>query len=156
VETIMARTTRQTKIIEIINKFEIDTQEELVSALKTAGFNVTQATISRDIKDLGLFKVAGEQKKYRYAIVEGDSHGYAGKINTIFKESVLNMIIVTNNVVLKTLRGVASIIATVLDKQSIPGVIGILSGDDTVLILTGDSKSAENVLARIKEFSSSI
>lgn len=148
----MARTSRQAKIIEIINKFEIDTQDELVSALKDAGFKVTQATISRDIKDLGLFKVAGEQKKYKYAIVEGDSHGYAGKINTIFKESVLSVAAVCNQVVVRTLRGVANIIASVIDKQTITGVMGIVYGDDTVLLISADSKSAEGVMERVKEF----
>lgn len=148
----MARTSRQAKIIELINKNEIDTQDELVGALKDAGFLVTQATISRDIKDLGLFKVAGEQKKYRYAIVEGDGRGYAGKINTIFKESVLSVVAVCNQVVVRTLRGVASIIAAVIDKQSIPNVLGIVNGEDTVLLIAADAREAAGIVERFKEF----
>lgn len=148
----MARTSRQAKIIEIINKFEIDTQDELVVALKDAGFNVTQATISRDIKDLGLFKVAGEQKKYKYAIVEGDSHGYAGKINTIFKESVLSVTAACNQVVIKTLKGVANVIGSVIDKLSIATVLGIVYGEDTILLITPDNAGADIAVEKIKEF----
>lgn len=148
----MARTARQAKIIEIINQSEVDTQDELVSALKEAGFKVTQATISRDIKDLGLFKVAGEQKKYKYAIVEGDSHGYAGKMNTIFKESVLSVNAVNNFVVIKTLKGLANIVSSVIDKLAIASILGVTYGDDTILIITANDDSAENVLAKIKEF----
>lgn len=152
----MARTSRQSKIIELINKFEIDTQDELVTALKDAGFDVTQATISRDIKDLGLFKVAGEQKKYKYAIVEGDNHGYAGKINNIFKESVLSVVAVSNQVIIRTLRGVASIISAVIDKQSLPNVLGIVNGDDTILLIAGDAKEADGIVTRLKEFMTTI
>lgn len=148
----MARTTRQAKIIEIINREEIDTQDELVNALNEAGFKVTQATISRDIKDLGLFKVAGDKKKYKYAIVEGDNHGYAGKINTIFKESMLSIKAVSNQVVVKTLKGVANVIGSVFDKLAIAQVLGICYGDDTILLIAEDSESAQIVVERIKEF----
>ncbi len=148
----MARTARQAKIIEIINKSEIDTQDELVNALKDAGFKVTQATISRDIKDLGLFKVAGEKKKYKYAIVEGDNHGYAGKINTIFKESMLSVVAVNNQVVVKTLKGVANVIGSVIDKLTISQVLGVVYGDDTILLITENAESANIVVERIKEF----
>ena len=148
----MAMTTRQAKIIEIINREEIDTQDELVNALNEAGFKVTQATISRDIKDLGLFKVAGDKKKYKYAIVEGDNHGYAGKINTIFKESMLSIKAVSNQVVVKTLKGVANVIGSVFDKLAIAQVLDICYGDDTILLIAEDSESAQIVVERIKEF----
>lgn len=147
----MARSSRQAKIIEIINKDEIDTQEELVIALKQAGFDVTQATISRDIKELGLFKVAGEQKKYKYAIVENDNLAYVNKINNLFKEIVLNACTISNQVVIKTLKGSVEIVAEVIDRLAMTNVLGCVFGTDTVLVITENEFSAKLVLSRINE-----
>lgn len=147
----MARSSRQAKIIEIINKDEIDTQEELVIALKQAGFDVTQATISRDIKELGLFKVAGEQKKYKYAIVENDNLAYVNKINNLFKEIVLNASTISNQVVIKTLKGSVEIVAEVIDRLAMTNVLGCVFGTDTVLVITENEFSAKLVLSRINE-----
>ena len=147
----MARSSRQAKIIEIINKDEIDTQEELVIALKQAGFDVTQATISRDIKELGLFKVAGEQKKYKYAIVENDNLAYVNKINNLFKEIVLNASSISNQVVIKTLKGSVEIVAEVIDRLAMTNVLGCVFGTDTVLVITENEFSAKLVLSRINE-----
>ena len=147
----MARSSRQAKIIEIINKDEIDTQEELVIALKQAGFDVTQATISRDIKELGLFKVAGEQKKYKYAIVENDNLAYVNKINNLFKELVLNACTISNQVVIKTLKGSVEIVAEVIDRLAMTNVLGCVFGTDTVLVITENEFSAKLVLSRINE-----
>ena len=147
----MARSSRQAKIIEIINKDEIDTQEELVIALKQAGFDVTQATISRDIKELGLFKVAGEQKKYKYAIVENDNLAYVNKINNLFKELVLNACTISNQVVIKTLKGSIEIVAEVIDRLAMTNVLGCVFGTDTVLVITENEFSAKLVLSRINE-----
>ena len=147
----MARSSRQAKIIEIINKDEIDTQEELVIALKQAGFDVTQATISRDIKELGLFKVAGEQKKYKYAIVENDNLAYVNKINNLFKELFLNACTISNQVVIKTLKGSVEIVAEVIDRLAMTNVLGCVFGTDTVLVITENEFSAKLVLSRINE-----
>ncbi len=147
----MARTARQAKIIELINRFEIETQDELVSALKEADYRVTQATVSRDIKDLGLFKIAGDKKKYRYAIVDGEGFGCAGKINNIFKEALLNIVAINHQVVIKTLKGVADVIVSVIEKMTLSQILGMLKGDDTVLIITPDEESANIVVERIQE-----
>ena len=147
----MARSSRQAKIIEIINKNEIDTQEELVTALKKSGFNVTQATISRDIKELGLFKVSGEQKKYKYAIVENENLGYVNKINNLFKDVVISAQAIMNQVVIKTIKGSAGIVAEVVDRLAMTNVLGCVFGVDTVLVITESEISAKLVLARINE-----
>ena len=99
----MHRNARQQKILEIITLKEIDTQEELCAELNKLNFNVTQATISRDIKDLKLYKVNGTEKKYRYACLESEDDSVNGKIRTLFRECVqtinfANNIIVINGV----------------------------------------------------------
>ena len=147
----MVRGTRQSKIIDIINKFEIDTQEELVQLLKDAGFNVTQATVSRDIKDLGLLKVAGETKKYKYAIVENDARGITNKVNDLFKKIVLNIVVVNNQVVISTLRGSAGMANSVVDRLNLNVVIGSVCGDNTVLIITKSNEDAVLVEQKLLE-----
>ncbi|MBO5103256.1 MAG: arginine repressor [Clostridia bacterium] len=147
----MARSTRQSKIIEIINRDEIDTQDELVSALKEAGFNVTQATISRDIKELGLFKVSGERKKYKYAVVDNENRSFTNKINDIFKEAVLSIKSVLNQVVIKALRGTTGAVCSIVDRMAMTAVLGCVCGEDTVLIITESEEAAVQVQKRLTD-----
>lgn len=147
----MARSVRQSKIIEIINKQEIETQDELVEALKQAGFKVTQATISRDIKELCLFKISGETKKYRYSFVDNEDRTISSKTNDVFKNVVLSVTPVFNQVLVKTIRGTSESVALVVDKLGMSSVIGCVSGSDALLIVTDSSESAVEVCERLNE-----
>ncbi len=147
----MVRSARQSKIIEIISDFEIETQEELVSALCNSGFEVTQATISRDIKELGLIKIVGEKKKYKYAFVANDNQVGSNKVASIFKESVIWIKASANLVVLKTVRGTASAVCGFIDKLSIQYVLGCVYGDDTVMVVVDGEENTTKLISRLKE-----
>ena len=147
----MVRSARQSKIIEIISNFEVETQEELVSALCSSGFEVTQATISRDIKELGLIKIVGEKKKYKYAFVGSDDQVGSNKIANIFKESVLWIKSSSNLIVLKTVRGTASVVCGFIDKLTIQNILGCVYGDDTVMIIVDEEENVPKLITRLKE-----
>lgn len=147
----MARSVRQSKIIEIINKQEIETQDELVQALRECGFKVTQATISRDIKELCLFKISGDKKKYRYAFVDGEDKTISSKANEIYRSVILSITPVLNQVVVKTIRGTTEAVATVVDKLSITTVLGCVAGADTLLVITDSAESAVDVCKRLND-----
>ena len=147
----MARNIRQSKIISIISNAEIETQEELVSALKSAGFDVTQATISRDIKELGLIKIVGKVKKYKYAFIDTEEKVGTNKSTSLFKDAVLSVRAVNNFVVLKTVKGTASMVASFLDKLAIEELIGCVFGDDTVMLIMEPMANVDAVAYRINE-----
>ena len=147
----MARNVRQSKIISIISNAEIETQEELVSALKAVGFDVTQATISRDIKELGLIKIIGKVKKYKYAFIDTEEKVGTNKATNLFKDSVLSVRGVNNFVVLKTVKGTASMISGFLERLSIEDMIGCVFGDDTVMVIMEPTSNIDAVVYRINE-----
>lgn len=147
----MARSARQSKIIEIISNNEIETQEELVSALCLNGYDVTQATISRDIKELGLIKIVGETKKYKYAFVgNGDKIG-SNRATNIFKESVISVKTVSNFVVIKTLKGAVSIVSGFIDRMALEHYLGCVYGEDTVMIIVDDQSFVDSIQKKISE-----
>ena len=147
----MARSLRQSKIIEIITNNEVETQEELVSALCLAGFDVTQATVSRDIKELGLIKIVGETKKYRYAFVgNGDSVGSNRSAN-IFREAVMWVKYINNLVVIKTIKGTAQAVSNFVDRLGIEHVMGCVYGEDTVMVIIDDQSFVSKISTRLSE-----
>ncbi len=144
----MARTSRQSKILELISLYEIETQDDLVSRLSSSNFEVTQATISRDIKELGLIKVISSQTgKYMYSLPKANQT--PNKYIFILKESVISFNVVNNLVVVKTLRGVAESVCSILDGFNLQNVLGIVSGIDTVMIIFADSEKAEYCLNKL-------
>jgi len=147
----MARSARQSKIIEIISNNEVDTQEDLVSSLCQAGFDVTQATISRDIKELGLIKIVGEKKKYCYAFVGNEDKVGSNKVASIFKEAVMSVKNINNMVVIKTLRGTASAVGNFIDRLAIEHTLGCVYGDDTVMVIVDNTEQAPKISARLSE-----
>ena len=147
----MARNSRQSKILEIITTNEIETQEELVSSLKAAGYDVTQATISRDIKELGLIKILTENKTYKYAIVNSTTTTISNKYMNIFKECVISVKSAMNLVVVKVLKGTGSLVASLLDQLSISQIIGCTYGDDTVLVVSNDVEDAYFIKDKLNE-----
>lgn len=150
-ERYMARSSRQSKIIEIISNNEIETQEELVASLCSAGYDVTQATVSRDIKELGLIKIVGEKKKYRYAFVGNDDKVGSNKVANLFKEAVLWVKHTGNLVIIKTLRGTASAVGNFVDRLAIEHSLGCVYGDDTVMMIIDNIDYVAKISSRLSE-----
>ncbi len=148
----MHRNARQQKILEIIATKEIDTQEELCSELNKLNFNVTQATISRDIKDLKLYKITGTTKKYRYACLDSDDDSVSGKMKNLFKECVQNISYANNIIVIKTLRGNGSTAGTFVDSLQLKEIIGSVAGDDTLLIVVDSNEDTPVIVDKLREY----
>lgn len=137
------KTQRQAKIMEIISTTIVDTQEQLLSLLQEAGFYTTQATISRDIKELRIVKELTSLGNYRYTTGNNEIEGtFSARLNTIFKECVINFDYAQNIIVVRTLPGLASAAASAIDSMNIHAVVGSLAGDDTVMIVMRDTNSA--------------
>lgn len=142
---------RQAKIMEIISTTNVETQEQLLQALQNAGFQSTQATISRDIKELRIVKEMTSVGSYRYTTVSREvPNGFLGKLNTIFRESVTDFDYAQNIVVIHTLPGLAGAAASALDAMKISVILGTLAGDDTVFLVMRDSNTAAAFCGEIK------
>lgn len=142
---------RQAKILEIISTRNVETQEQLLSALQEAGFRGTQATISRDIKELRIVKELTSVGTYRYKASTNDLVGsFSSRLNTIFRESVVSFDYAQNIIVVRTLPGLASAAASALDAMNLSTVVGTLAGDDTVMIVMRDDHAAATFCGEIK------
>lgn len=148
----MQRTLRQQKILEIIANKEIDTQEELCDELNKVNFNVTQATISRDVKDLKLYKVAGVQKKYKYASLENYVDSVNDRMTNLFKGCVLNISSAYNLVIIKTMRGNGATVGVFVDSLQIKEIVGSVAGDDTLLIIVDTTDHTAKVIEILSEY----
>ena len=148
----MLRSARHAKILEIISRKEIETQEELCAELNAMNLVVTQATISRDIRDLHLFKVAGIDKKYRYAYINDGESEISPKMKSLFRDCVLSVKAAKNLVVIKTMSGNGANAGAVVDKLNYIGIVGSVAGDDTLLIVCEDDDSAVAVVDKIVDF----
>lgn len=146
----MTRKNRQTRILELISSKEIGTQSELVDALSAEGFEVTQATASRDIKELGLVKVLTDGKTYKYAVPE-ISDKSSRHIN-LFKESVISIEKAMNIIVIRTITGAANSACLLIDKLSLSSILGTLAGDDTIMVVVRSLEETNSVYAKLKEF----
>ncbi len=131
----MARSARQSKILEIISTKEIETQDELARELRNANFEITQATISRDIKELGLTKILSSSGKYKYCFVGSEDQVISNKYITIFKEAVISVKSAMNLAVLKTMKGMAGGVCGFVDKLNLNELMGACYGDDTVMLI---------------------
>ena len=138
----MARNSRQSKILELISTQEIETQEELVSALRDAEFDVTQATISRDIKELGLIKILTDSKKYKYAVVSSSVQALSNKCLNIFKECVISIKSAMNLTIVKVIKGTAGMVSGLIDQMGLSQVLGCTFGDDTVMVIATNADDA--------------
>lgn len=142
---------RQAKILEIISNKNVETQEQLLSALQEAGFRGTQATISRDIKELRIVKELTNFGTYRYTTSSSELTGtFSARLNTIFKECVVGFDYAQNMVVIHTLPGLASAAASAVDAMNMSAVLGSLAGDDTVMIVMRDMNTAATFCGEIK------
>ena len=144
-------TTRQSKIVEIISNTNVETQEQLLKALEEEGFTSTQATISRDIKELRIVKELTSLGTYRYSVSEKDAPpALTDRLNTIFRECVTSIDGAENIIVIHTRPGLASAAGSALDAMKINVVLGTLAGDDTVMIVMRDSNAAAAFCGEIK------
>ena len=135
---------RQTRILQLINTQAIETQEELAELLGQDGFEVTQTTISRDIRDLKLVKVL-DKGIYKYAITDTDENHFESRISSVFRHSVLRAEQSGNIVCIHTLKGMASAAAVAIDSIENSSILGSIAGDDTIFILMKDESSAKKL-----------
>ncbi len=142
---------RHIRILEIIRDFPVTTQEELQTHLQASGFAVTQATVSRDIRDLHLIKTTDAQGRYRYAAVRQDSDPMAGRFHTMFGETILGVDCAMNLVVVKCYSGMAQAACAAIDSQGWQQVVGTLAGEDTFLCITKTPETAEQLADRLKK-----
>ena len=145
------KATRQKAILEIIRQQDINTQEELAEALKKRNFSVTQATVSRDIKELRLLKSLSNEGEYRYTMEENVERTLVERFRRIFSESVLSVSAAYNQVVLRTLSGSANVAAEMIDSIGWPEIIGTLAGDNTVLLIVRSLDEVDGILVKINE-----
>ena len=144
---------RQAKIIELIEKYEIETQDELMEFLGEEGYMVTQATVSRDIRDLDLVKVAMPGGSYKYVVsgVSKKQRGHASSFSNAIADTVLSIKCAQNMIVLKTSAGMAQAVALAIDRISDDDILGSVAGDDTIFVMTPDNDAAAGVASRLKK-----
>ena len=123
---------RHSKIVELIGKYEIETQEELAEHLKQAGYKVTQATVSRDIRELKLTKVQSENGRQRYMVMQYQT-AFSDKYIRILKDGYVSMDMAQNILVIKTVSGMAMAVAAALDEIHFHEIVGCIAGDDTIM-----------------------
>ena len=143
---------RQRRILEIVEREAIDTQEQLQQKLQEQGVTCTQATISRDIKQLHLIKEPVGHGQYRYTVSSQRNRlNVADKLRTIFRESIISVDFAQNIVVIKTMAGLANAAAAALDGMDVPDMVGTLAGDDTALLVMKDLEAARGFCEDIHE-----
>lgn len=140
---------RQSKIIELINKYNIETQEELADLLTEAGFNVTQATISRDIRELKLTKVAVDAGKQKYIILQNQESKLSEKYVRVLRDGYVSMDMAQNILVIKTVPGMAMAVAAAIDALHINSIVGCIAGDDTVMCVIRSEDETHSVMQRL-------
>lgn len=142
---------RQEKILELIREFEIETQEELIFYLNKYGFEATQATISRDIRELKLTKIVGRSGNYCYASHERQpSPAPMPKFNGVLVDSITKVSYANNIIVLKTFPGLANAVGSGIDAIHAPEILGCVAGDDTIFVVLTDEVAAKDVSEKIK------
>jgi len=141
---------RHEVVVDLIKKYDIETQEELIDILRREGFNVTQATVSRDIRELKLTKVTAESGKYKYVLPDVKKQMGEGNVYGSITAAVLGVECAVNIVIVKTYPGMASAVATGIDSYSIDGVAGCIAGDDTIFVAVRSVDSAARVAADIR------
>ena len=143
---------RHNKILEIVESYNIETQEELISKLKTEGFDVTQATVSRDIRELKLLKQMSDMGTYKYVIPKASSSDNQHVYSRALVGSIKSVDSALNNIVIKTYPGMAQAVAAGIDSMHEGDILGSVAGDDCIIIITRDSDSAETIAFKIQKY----
>lgn len=139
---------RQKKILEIISKYNVETQDGLIEKLRDEGFVVTQATASRDIRELNLVKVSADGNTYKYAEANKDDMKISVKYKSILKETLVSIDYACNMIVLKTYSGMAQAAAAALDNMGWSEIVGSVAGDDTIIIVMRSDDSAKEFYSK--------
>ena len=148
---------RQERMLELIASHEIDTQEDMMAMLRAEGFKVTQATVSRDMRDLKVVKVMTPKGTYRYGVGgRGAVPAVNVKLNGAMVESIVSVDYSMNNVVIKTYPGLANAIASGVDALNIHDILGCVAGDDTIIIVTRNEESSLEISRKIRELMKSV
>ena len=142
---------RHEKIIELIGQYDIETQDELAELLRKEGFDVTQATVSRDIRKLALSKVPGKNGRQKYALLNHQDHQMAEKYVGILREAFVSMDHAQNILVIKTVSGMAMAVATALDNIGWKEIVGCIAGDDTIMCAIRTMEDAQTVMAELEK-----
>ncbi len=144
------KTKRHSKIIELISEYDIETQDDLTIMLKKAGFDVTQATISRDIRELKLTKVTNSEGKQKYQVFLQSDKNLSEKFLKVFKEGVISIDYAQNIIVIKTLEGMAMGVAAALDHMINNEIIGSIAGDNNIFCVVKNEEKAIKLLEKLK------
>ena len=148
----MARANRQLKILDIISKHDVDTQEELVDYLRSEGFAVTQATVSRDIKEMGIIKtLSSDGRHYKYAAQQTKEATAADKFLSMFKNTVISIKSSGNLIVLKTEAGSAGPAAELIDKLAYDEGLGVIAGDNTIFVAVDGLDHVDTIRRRLED-----
>ena len=144
------KTKRHRKILELIKENVVGTQEELADLLKQDGFAVTQATVSRDIRELGLYKVVGSEGRQKYAALKEKKAHLEEKYIRVFQEGCVSMDMAQNILVIKTVSGMAMAVAASLDAIGYPEIVGTIAGDDTIMCAVRSVEDTERVMEKLR------
>lgn len=145
------KTKRQAKILELIQKNDVETQEELSAYLEREGFQVTQATVSRDIRELKLTKIAMDNGRQKYAVIADTDPDMTEKYARVFREGFVSMDMAENIVVIHTVSGMASAVCAAIDAMKMHEVIGSIAGDDTIICVIRSSEDASHIMKKLRK-----
>jgi len=145
------KTERQNKILELISRYEIETQDDMIARLRADGFEVTQATISRDMRELKLTKVQTAHGSYKYVVNQARSGAERVKLNHAVVDSIFSVDYAGNTIVLKTYPGLAMAVASGVDALNMHDILGCVGGDDTIIIVVRSEQAAAEISANLHE-----
>lgn len=140
---------RHAKILEIIENNEVETQDDLAERLRNEGFVVTQATVSRDIREMKLTKIATDKGRQKYAILTGNDTEVSERLTRVFKEAVVKIDYAQNMVVIKTLEGMGMAVGVAIDNMHNSEILGTISGDDTVFCVVRNQNQATTIMEKM-------
>lgn len=143
------KVSRHAKIVELISQYDVETQEELAELLKKEGFKVTQATVSRDIRDLKLTKVQTESGKQKYVVLMPEGNAINEKYTRVLQEGFTSMDMAQNILVIKTVSGMAMAVAAALDALKFSEVVGCIAGDDTIMVAVRTVEDTQILMDKI-------
>ena len=142
---------RHVKIVELVNKYHIETQEELADRLREEGFQITQATVSRDIRDLKLTKVATDDGHQKYVVLKATENALRDKYIRILKDGFVSMDMAMNILVIKTVSGMAMAVGAAIDEMKWNEIVGCIAGDDTIMCVVRTTEDTATVMDKIRK-----
>ena len=145
------KTRRQAKILELIQRNDVETQEELSAYLLREGFQVTQATVSRDIRELKLTKIAMDNGKQKYAVITDADSGMMEKYARVLREGFISMDLAKNIVVIKTVSGMAGAVCAAIDAMKFQEMVGSIAGDHTIICIIRDDEEAVKTMKKLRK-----